>query len=165
MLNFIYYYRLPWIILSIFTWALIIFTCSFRQFIYAMPIGLWTMLVGGLLENFFINAKFWHESFILIPIGELDLFVMLGPFFTIGVILVRYLPKRPVHKLLLVLLLSLLATGIELIAIPLGLLTYAQGKWQSMHSVFAYVLGLMSALGFYFVYYNLPTKTIYKNKK
>jgi len=156
--SFIYTYKLLWPILALLTWLLIIFTCSFRQFLHALPIGIWTMIIGGVLENFFIVFKFWQENLISIPVGELDLFVVIGPFFTIGVIFVRFLPSNPWGKVFLILLLSVLATGIELIAIELGMLKYTETRWIELYSIAAYTIGLMSAQGFYYIYYNLPKK-------
>ncbi|WP_026477221.1 hypothetical protein [Alkaliphilus transvaalensis] len=156
--NFLDTYNLPWLILAVICWVVIFFTCSLKEFKRALPIALWTMVVGGVLENFFIDNKFWKEDFILVHLGELDLFVVIGPFFTIGLFLIRCLPKKSWQKLFLVLLLSTLATLIEFFSIKLGFLSYDSEKWGYIYSIVAYIIGLMSALGFYFIYYDREYK-------
>lgn len=158
--GFIYEYKLPWLILAVLIWFVIIFTCSFRQFLYALPIGIWTMIVGTILENFFIHHKFWQERYVLVPIGELDLFVIIGPFFAIGIFLIRFLPGTTWGKYAIVLILSILSTSIELLFIQFGFLKYDKTQWNAFYSIVAYTLGLMSALGFYYIYYHLPRKRI-----
>lgn len=147
-------YNLPWLILAVLSWLLIILSCSYRSFLHALPVGFWTMAVGTTLELFFINYKFWTERFVMIPLGELDLFVIIGPFFSMGILLIRFLPEGRWSKYLAVLIFSALATGIELIAVELQFLVYHQEKWGFLYSMAAYCLGLMSALGFYFIYHN-----------
>lgn len=154
-------YNLPWLILAILTWLLILFSCSSREFFYALPVGIWTMVVGAVLEEFFINHKFWTERFILIHLGELDLFVVVGPFFAIGLLLIKFLPGGRWGKFLIVLILSTLATGIELLATKLGFLVYHPTNWIPLQSFATYVLGLMSGLGFYFVFYDIPDQGTY----
>lgn len=152
--EFLNQYNLPWLILAIISWLAIYFLCSFRVFLHALPVGIWTMFIGAILEYFFVRYEFWTERFIMIPIGGLDLFVVVGPFFTIGIILIRFLPAGKYGKLAIVFVLSLIAAGVELLAVKMGFLVYNQEKWTVLYSVVAYCLGLMSALGFYYVYYN-----------
>ncbi|MBB6214461.1 hypothetical protein HNQ80_000541 [Anaerosolibacter carboniphilus] len=158
IIKFLDSYNLPWLILAILTWLVIFFSCSLREFFHALPVGIWTMIVGAVLESFFLHHKFWVERFIMIHIGELDLFLIIGPFFSIGLLLIRFLPKSRWGKCLIILAFAALATGIELIAIKLGFLEYHESKWGIAYSIVAYCLSLMSALGFYSVYYN---KSIY----
>ncbi len=152
--RFLDQHNLPWLILALLTWLAIYLLCSPRCFFKAFPVGIWTMAVGGILEHFFIEHKFWEERYMMIPLGESDLFVIIGPFFAIGVILIRFLPESRRGKFLTVLVLSVFATAIELIAIELGFLTYNESKWGVLNSLIAYSLGLMSALGFYYAYYS-----------
>ncbi len=112
------------------------------------------MIVGGILEHFFINHKFWQEEFIMFPIGELDLFLIIGPFFSIGVLLIRFLPEGALGKFFLVFILSGIATGIEFVAIEMEFLIFNIEKWGFLNSLVAYYLGLMSGLGFYYAYYS-----------
>ncbi|ABR47684.1 hypothetical protein Amet_1488 [Alkaliphilus metalliredigens QYMF] len=154
LIEFLDAYNLPWLLLAIISWLAIYFSCSLQQFFHALPVAIWTMIVGGILEKFFIDHKFWIDRFILIPVGELDLFVIIGPFFCLGLLLIRFLPKDRSKKCLLILLFSALSTIIEALSIELGFLEYRQGKWSALHSLVAYTLGLMSALGFYYVYYS-----------
>ncbi|AOY77109.1 hypothetical protein [Clostridium formicaceticum] len=150
-------YNLPWLILAIITWLTIYFSCSLQQFFHALPVGFWTMVIGGMLESFFIEHKFWVDRFIMIHIGELDLFVLIGPFFAVGLVLIRFLPKGRWKKHLIVLTFAALSTAIELIAIKLKFLEYHPEKWGVLYSFVAYSLALMSALGFYYVYYSKDT--------
>ncbi|WP_425445821.1 hypothetical protein [Dethiothermospora halolimnae] len=154
IINFLDTYNLPWLILALMTWSLIYISCSLKQFFYALPVGIWTMVVGTILENFFIYHKFWSDHFILVHIGELDLFLIIGPFFSIGLLLIRFLPKSSFGKYMIILLFSAISVGIELIAIKLGFLSYNAEKWSLIHSLGAYSLSLMSGLGFYYIYYN-----------
>lgn len=154
IIQFLDTYNLPWLILTIIAWLVIYFSCSLQQFFHALPVAFWTMLVGGTLESFFIHHKFWVQRFILIHLGELDLLVIIGPFFSVGLLLIRFLPKGRWKKLFLVSLFSILSTIIELISIKLGFLEYHPEKWGALHSIAIYCLGLMSALGFYYIYYN-----------
>ncbi len=156
IIEFLDTYNLPWFILAILTWLPIVFTCSSREFFHALPVGIWTMIVGGILENFFIYHKFWVQRFILVHLGELDLFVTIGPFFSIGILLIKFLPKNRWGKYLIVLILSALATGIELLAIKLAFLEYHPHNWQALYSLIIYTLGLMSGLGFYHIYSSHP---------
>ncbi|UNC90648.1 hypothetical protein [Candidatus Contubernalis alkaliaceticus] len=152
--GFLDQHNLPWLILALLSWIIIYFLCSSRCFLKAFPVGLWTMTVGAILEHFFIEHKFWEEQFIMIPLGELDLFVIIGPFFAIGVILIRVLPENRLGKFLTVLFLSIIAVAVELAAIQLGFLSYNEAKWGLLNSLIAYSIGLMSALGFYYAYYS-----------
>ncbi|MEW9122841.1 MAG: hypothetical protein AB2421_09025 [Thermotaleaceae bacterium] len=152
IIKFLDLYNLPWLLLALLTWLIIFFTCSSRQFLHGLPVGIWTMAVGGILEAFFIEHKFWIQRFILIHVGELDLFVLIGPFFAIGLLLIRFLPSTPWGKSIIVLGFSALATLIELAAIKLHFLSYHESKWGWIYSMVAYCIGLTSALGFYYIY-------------
>jgi hypothetical protein len=110
------------------------------------------MVVGTVLEQFFIVNKFWVQRFIMIHIGELDLFVSLGPFFGIGILMIRFLPEKNWPKLLLLLFISGIAAGIEMISIKFGFLAYHLNNWNILYSLIAYFLALMSALGFHYIY-------------
>ena len=154
LINFLDTHNLPWLILALITWVTIYFSCSLKQFLHALPVAIWTMLLGGILEHFFILHKFWIEDFILINVNGLDLFVIIGPFFSLGLILIRFLPRGKWSKYLTVLLFAVLSAMIELLSIKLGFLQFESGKWNIFYSVFAYFVSLMSALGFYYVYYN-----------
>lgn len=154
LIEFLDAYNLPWFLLAVVTWLVIYITCSLQQFFHALPVALWTMATGGILERFFIEHKFWSEEFIMIHIGGLDLFVIIGPFFSLGLVFIRFLPKGRWKKYFSALAFAALSTGIELIATKLGFLQYHGEKWNGLHSFVAYSLGLMSALGFYYVYYN-----------
>ncbi|SCY44567.1 hypothetical protein [Alkaliphilus peptidifermentans] len=156
-IDFLDTYNLPWLILAILSWIVIYFTCSFNQFLHGLPVALWTMTIGGILEHFFINEKFWQQRYILVQLGELDLFVLIGPFFTIGLLLIRFLPRSPWGKFLLIFMFSMLSTVIELLSVKLGFLEYHPEKWGILYSLVAYYLGLMSALGFYYIFYNKTT--------
>lgn len=85
----------------------------------------------------------------MININDIDLFVVIGPFFSLGILLIQYLPETAMKQLASVLLWSCFATAIELLAIKLGFLSYMEGKWSYLHSLLAYFLCLMNALGFY----------------
>ncbi len=154
IVEFLDHYNLPWVILAVLSWLSIYFSCSFHCFLQALPVGIWIMAVGTVLEQFFIYHRFWEDHFIMVPIGESDLFLIIGPFFSIGILLIRFLPKNRWGQFFTVLILSGLAAGIELIAVKLGFLTYNSAKWGFLNSFIAYYLGLMSALGFYYVYYS-----------
>lgn len=157
IIRFLDKYNLPWLLLAIMTWLIILFSCSRKCFLHGLPTGIWTLLIGAGLEQFFINYKFWLERFIMIRVGELDLFVIIGPFFSIGVLLIRFLPESRWGKYLAVLFWSGVSTGIELIAIKLGFLDYHPVKWSALHSLISYYLSLLSALGFYYCYNNFYT--------
>ncbi|MDA8233904.1 MAG: hypothetical protein M0Z31_03675 [Clostridia bacterium] len=156
VIRFLDRYDLPWVLLALMTWLAILLTCSRKEFWRGLPVGLWTMVIGGALEQFFIHHKFWAEDFIMIKIGELDLFLIIGPFFTIGVLLVRFLPESRWGKFLAVLAWSGFATLIEMGAIKFGFLDYHPVKWGMEFSIATYYLALMSALGFYFSLYDRP---------
>lgn len=147
-------YKLPWLILAILSWIAIYFTCSFKQFMYALPSGVWSMMLGTILEQFFVYHKFWTDKYLLIPIGELDLFVIIGPFFAIGLLFIRFLPRNKWSICLLIVLFSAIATGIELLSIEFCSLKYHDTKWSYLHSLFAYCIGLISTLGFNSLYYD-----------
>lgn len=161
IIGFIDTYNLPWLLLALLTWVLILSFCSSRSFFHALPIGLWTMALGTCLESFFIHHKFWAERFILIPVGELDLFVILGPFFTIGILFIQFLPESRFGKCLSILVFSALATSIEWIAIQLEFLAYDPTKWGFPYSFAAYSLALLSAFGFYYLYYGNPKRPLF----
>ena len=161
IISFLDKFNLPWVLLAIFTWWVIIFTDSRRDFRRCLPVGIWTMVTGALLEQFFIYNKFWVERFIMIKVGELDLFLILGPFFALGFLMIRFLPESRLAKFLTVLAWSGLAVGIELIATKLGFLDYHPQRWGSLYSLFTYYFALMSALGFYCVYNNHNTRSGY----
>lgn len=144
-------YNLPWLTLAILSWIIIYFTFTRIQFYHILPIGIWTMVIGSLLEVFFINNKFWVEKFIMIHIGELDLFVIAGPFFFLGMVMIRFLPENLWLKYLSILFWSCLATGMEAVATKLGFLMYST-KWSAFHSIGIYYLALLGALGFYYIY-------------
>ncbi len=146
-------YNLPWLLLALMSWLIIIFSCSRKDFWYGFPVGIWTMVTGAVLEQFFIDQKFWVDRFIMIPVGELDLYLIIGPFFGLGLLLIRFLPKSRLLRYFSVLAWSALATGIEFIATKLHFLVYSGTKWSYLHSMTCYSIALMSALGFYFIYY------------
>lgn len=150
--RFLDQHNLPWLLLAAVSWLIIAFSCSRKAFWRGLPAGIWTMATGTILELFFINHKFWVERFIMIHIGELDLFVITGPFFSVGLLLIRFLPENRWGRYLAVLFWSGFATGIELLAVKLGFLEYQPAKWSMFHSIMAYFLGLMSALGFYYIF-------------
>ena len=152
--NFIDTYNLPWFLLAVFSWVIVRLTCRREDFRHGLPVGIWTLLAGGVLEHFFIQEKFWVERFSMIPVGELDLFLLIGPFFSLGVLLIRYLPESAPGRLAAVLGWSVLGVAIEFLAIQLGFLGYSP-QWSGGHSLLGYFLGLMSALGFYFAYYQI----------
>ncbi|MCW3489267.1 hypothetical protein [Dethiobacter alkaliphilus] len=143
-------YNLPWLLWALTSWLVIYMTCNRQQLRHAFSVGLWTAAVGLVLEHFFIVNKFWTERFIMLPVGELDLFVVIGPFFTLGVMLIRYLPGHFRGQMLAVFAWSATATAGELLSLRLGFLQYHPDKWTILHSFVGYYLGLMSALGFYF---------------
>lgn len=87
-------FDLPWVILALITILILVSTNSRKDFWRCCPVGIWTMVTGALLEQFFINNKFWVDHYIMIKVGELDLFVIIGPFFAIGFLLVRFLPEN-----------------------------------------------------------------------
>lgn len=151
--NFLDKNNLPWFLLFLFCWWLIWATCTRKQFYHALPVGIWTMVVGTALEHFFIFHKFWVEKFIMIPFKDLDLFVCIGPFFAIGIMLVRFNPKTKSLKFFNIVAWSALATLVEFIAIELGFLAYTPSKWTYLSSFGTYMLSLHGALGFYSIYY------------
>ncbi|MDA8213096.1 MAG: hypothetical protein M0021_14645 [Clostridia bacterium] len=69
--GFLDQFDLPWLLLAIATILIIIFTNSRKDFWRCFPVGIWTMVTGTLLEQFFINNKFWVEDYIMIKVGEL----------------------------------------------------------------------------------------------
>ncbi|WP_066633737.1 hypothetical protein [Desulfolucanica intricata] len=147
-------YNLPWLLLAIITWLILFFSCSYKCFLQGLPVGIFTMITGASLEQFFISHKFWKEKFILVKIGELDLFLVTGPLLVIGILLIRFLPKSRLGMFLAILAWSSLATGIEFIALKLGFLAYHSEKWSSLHSLTGYFLYLLSALGLYYILSN-----------
>lgn len=158
VIRFLDKYNLPWVLLAIITWLTILFTYSRKDFWPGLLTGIWTMLTGSVLEQFFIYHKFWEERYIMVHLGELDLFLIIGPFFSLGVLVIRFLPKNRWTRYLAVLAWSGLATGIEVIAIKLQFLDYHPVKWSFIHSLMAYVLALMSALGFYYITFSSPAR-------
>lgn len=152
IITFLDTYNLPWFLLALLTWLVIYISCSLKEFLHGLPVGLWTAVVGGVLEKFFIDHKFWTEEFIMIQINGLDLFVIIGPFFALGIVLIRFLPKESWQRVALIIGLAALGTFIEFLATKLGFLVYNPEKWIWVHSIVAYILGLMSALGFYYIY-------------
>ncbi|KXG74896.1 hypothetical protein [Thermotalea metallivorans] len=154
--KFLEQYNLPWLLLAVISWVILYFSCSWRTFLHLLPVGIWTMVMGSILEHFFISHKFWIERFILLKLGELDLFVSIGPFFSLGVLLIRFLPQGKWRKLLAVLFWSAFSTLMEIMAILLRFLAYHGEKWGIFHSFIIYFFSLMSTLGFYYTFY---TKT------
>jgi len=159
VVNLLDKYNLPWLLLAVLTWVLVLLTCSLSFLWQTMPVGIWTMITGGIIEQFFIYHKFWTEKFIMIHLGELDLFVLAGPFFTLGILLIRFLPRNRWLVFLSILAWSVVATFIEIAALKLGFLAYDPEKWWLAHSLGTYYFSLMSALGFFCVYSN---KLIYR---
>lgn len=153
IIELIKYYRLPWLILAIIFWIISYYIFSLKQFIYALPGGIFSMLIGTSLETFFIDHKFWQDRYLLIPVGELDLFLIIGPFLIIGLWLIRLLPNKRLYICCFILLLSALATGVEFIFIQIDVLKFDTSKWSYYHSLFAYFLGLLSTLGLHCIYY------------
>jgi hypothetical protein len=152
IVSFLERHNLPWLLWALLSWMGIGLTCSREQFWHAFPVGIWTTLVGSVLEHFFIVNKLWVDRFILIPVGEFDLFVAIGPFFTLGVLLIRFLPESAPGRFFAVLVWSAAAVLGELISVGIGFLQYNPG-WGALNSLVAYYLGLMSALGFYLSFY------------
>ncbi|MDW7650498.1 MAG: hypothetical protein SCK29_12070 [Bacillota bacterium] len=152
IISFLERHNLPWLLWALLSWTGIRLTCSREQFWYAFPVGVWTTLVGSALEHFFIVNKLWVDRFVLIPVGQFDLFVAIGPFFTLGVLLIRFLPESASRRFFTVLILSATAVLGELISVAFGFLKYNPG-WGPLDSLIAYYLGLMSALGFYLSFY------------
>ncbi len=146
-------YNLPWVLLAVVVWLVIIFTCSLKEFIHALPVGIWTMFVGFILETFFVENRFWVDRFLMVPVGDLDLFLILGPFFAIGLLLIRFLPRERWKKIVLILIFAALGTAVEALAVQLEFLQYAE-KWCYIHSITSYCFGLFSAVGFYAIYYD-----------
>lgn len=157
MANFFDRHNLPWLLWALLTWLVIRLTCNRTQFWHAFPVGLWTALVGSVLEHFFIENKFWVDRFILIPVGKFDLFAAVGPFFSLGVLLLRFLPNNAPGRFFAVFAWSAAAVLGELLSVRVGFLQYQPG-WSALNSLTAYFLGLVSALGFYFSYYAIRCK-------
>lgn len=153
IIEFIKLNRLPWLILAIIIWIINIYFFNLKQFIYALPGGIFSMLIGASLETFFIAHKFWFERYLLIPVGKLDVSLIIGPFFSIGLWLIRLLPNNRLYTCCLILLLSALATGVEYIFIQFSILKYDTSRWSYYHSLFTYYLGLVSTLGLHCIYY------------
>ncbi len=154
-MNFLDRYNLPWFLLAVFSWTVVRLAGKREDLRHGFPVGVWTMAVGGVLEQFFIENKFWSERFIMVPVGEMDLFLLIGPFFALGILLIRFLPESTAGRLLAVLGWSLLAVIFEFLAVQLGFLAYHPRNWSGGHSLAGYFLALMSALGFYFIYYHI----------
>lgn len=154
VMGFVEQYNLPWFLLAVLSWVVLRMAARRDSFRHALPVGIWTLAVGGILEHFFITEKFWNDRFIMVPVGELDLFLLIGPFFALGILLIRFLPENAVGRFVMVLVWSMLAVAIEFLAVELGFLSYST-RWSGGHSLVGYLLGLMSALGFYFVYYRI----------
>ena len=148
--RFFDHFNLPWLLLALMSWSLIFIFCSRECFRKGYPVGIWTMITAAVLEHYFITQKLWIDRFIMVHVGELDLFLIIGPYFAIGLLMIRFLSANRWGRLATVLILSGLATGVELIAIQLGALEYNPGKWGTAQSMVAYVLGLFSALGFFY---------------
>ena len=145
-------YRLPWLLLALVSWGILFVYQGKRSFWQGLPLGIWTSVVGGVLENFFVKHKFWAEEYILVKIGQIDLFVIIGPFLVIGWMLIRHLPEQPIGRILAVFSWSMFATFVEYVAIKLGFLSYEPGRWTYLLSIMAYSLALFSTLGVYFAF-------------
>ncbi len=148
--RFLEQFNLPWLLLALLSWSLILIFCSRQCFRKGYPVGILTMITAAVLEQYFITQKFWIDRFIMVHVGELDLFLIIGPYFALGLLMIRFLPTNRWGKLAAVLILSGIATGVELIAVQLRMLEYQPGKWGAAQSMVTYVLGLFSALGFYY---------------
>lgn len=149
--KFLERYELPWLLLAIISWIILYFSSRHKPFLQLLPMGIWSAVVGYILERFFIVHKFWEDKYIMIHVDGVDLFVVIGPFLVVGILLLQYLPKSTWGQLGAVLLWSLFATAVELLAVKLGFLHFTPGKWTYLHSTLAYCLGLMSTLGFYYI--------------
>jgi hypothetical protein len=158
LVGFLDRYNLPWLLWTLFSWQVILLTCTRKQFWHAFPVGIWTALVGTVLEQFFIENKFWVDRFILIQVGEFDLFLAIGPFFALGVMLARFLPENSLGRFFAVFAWSAAAMLGELTSVWLGFLQYHAEKWSALHSMTAYYIALMSSLGFYFSFYAIRRK-------
>jgi hypothetical protein len=158
IVGFLDRHNLPWLLWALLSWLVIYLTCTRRQFWHAFPVGLWTALVGSILEHFFIENKFWVDHFILISIGKFDLFVAIGPFFALGVILIRFLPENAPGRFIAVFFWSVFAVLGELSSGWLGFLQYHPENWSALHSLVGYFIGLMSALGFSFSFYSISNE-------
>ncbi|AOT69783.1 hypothetical protein [Geosporobacter ferrireducens] len=148
--KFLERYDLPWLLLAVISWIILYFSSRHRPFLKLLPAGIWSAVVGYILERFFIVHKFWEDKYIMIHVDGVDLFIVIGPFFAIGMLLLQYLPKSTFGQLAAVLLWSFFATAIEILAVKLGFLHFTPSKWTYLHSTLAYCLGLMSTLGFYY---------------
>lgn len=126
---------MPWVIFAIVIWLIILIflRASLGKYWSA---GLWALLVGYFLNNFFIKHEFYLFKETLYPIQAIPAAYLFG-LTGIGIIIVSFLPEGKAWQLPYLILLSALFTGMELFAESQGCLTYIH--W-TLYDSFAYKL-------------------------
>jgi len=143
--------RLPWLILFIFAWGIFFTVSDWKQLRNNYRAGLMAAFWGGLLENFFIAKELFAENLMILPspFPNVAIYLMLGPFFVMGVLFVQFLPDIPTYKGPYALAWGIFGVTIEWIFLKLGYLQFH--NWSLWTSYLSYWLFFMMMIGTFHV--------------
>jgi len=115
------------------------------------PAGLMAAFWGGLLENFYIEKQLFLDHLMLLPapFPNVDIYLVLGPYFVMGVLFVQFLPDNPMHKGPYALAWGIFGVIIEWIFVKVEYLRFT--NWSLWDSYLSYWLFFMMMIGTFHV--------------
>ncbi|HAN10316.1 MAG TPA: hypothetical protein DCP90_06865 [Clostridiales bacterium] len=121
---------MEWIIYFIASWILFVLLIDIKK----IKINIWGGVLAVLLQLIFDTEAMNHKLYIINnPILELwgsSLFFILGPSFTIGVLIAQYQPENKVMRIANVLALTTLYTLMELLLVLRKAVVYLDWHWH-----------------------------------
>ena len=151
ILHYIREQRLPWGILFVLAWVIFFIFSDWNQLRKNYPAGLMAAFWAGLLENFFIEKQLFIDHLMLLPapFRNVDIYLVLGPFFVMGVLFVQYLPDNPMYKGPYSLAWGVFGVFIEWIFLKVEYLRFRD--WTLWDSYLSYWLFFMMMIGTFHV--------------
>lgn len=153
ILEYIREQRLPWAILFVFAWSIFFIFSDWNQLRKNYPAGLMAAFWAGLLENFFIEKQLFidHDHLMLLPapFPNVDIYLVLGPFFVMGVLFVQFLPDNPMYKGPYALAWGIFGVFVEWMFLKVEYLKFQ--KWNLWSSYLSYWLFFMMMIGTFHV--------------
>lgn len=130
---------MPWVIFAAAIWLIILIFLRVSLVRY-WSAGLWALLVGYFLNDFFIKHGCYSFKKILYPIQAIPAAYLLG-LAGIGIIVVIFLPAGKAWQLPYLIMLSVLFAGLELLAKNQGYLIYVHWTLYDsiLYKLFAFI--------------------------